>query len=62
MNCHDEDDIETIIDLGNLLSILLAQPDAETALDGMRRVAYKIVDCAKSIRDRALPDEGLAND
>jgi hypothetical protein len=32
------------------LVILLAQPDAETAIDGMHKVAQVIVDRAQSIR------------
>ena len=54
---NNDDDTQTIIDLGSLLAIMLAQPDAETALDGMRHVAHMIVDCARSIRQREFPNE-----
>ena len=53
----DDEDTMAIIDLGTLLVIMLAQPDAETALDGMRRVAMAIVDRTRSIRRRAYPDD-----
>ena len=51
-----EDDT-AIIDLGSMLAILLAQPDAETAINGMRHVAITIVDHARAIRHRRFPDE-----
>ena len=50
MSTIDEDS-QVILDLANLLVILLAQPDAETAIDGMHKVAQIISDHARSIRD-----------
>ncbi|MBR1231968.1 hypothetical protein [Bradyrhizobium sp. AUGA SZCCT0182] len=49
MTIHDSpaDIAHEIFDLASLLGVLLAQPDAETAIDGMHRVA-------QIIRDRAL--------
>jgi hypothetical protein len=49
MSTIDEDS-QVILDLANLLAILLAQPDAETAIDGMHKVAQIISDRATSIR------------
>jgi len=57
MSSHDDDDTMAIIDLGNLLTIMLAQPDADTALDGVRRVASSIVDRARDMRKRAFPED-----
>lgn len=37
-------DIEAISDWATLLAVLLAQPDAETALPQMHRVAWQIID------------------
>jgi hypothetical protein len=45
-----DDDSQVILDLANLLVILLAQPDADTAIDGMHKVAQVIADRAMSIR------------
>jgi hypothetical protein len=39
-------------DWGTLLAILLAQPDADTAIDQMHRVSNLIVDHARVIRFR----------
>ena len=47
----DEDSL-TIIALGKLLCVLLAQPDAECAIEGMHRVAQKIVEHAEAIQER----------
>jgi hypothetical protein len=57
---NNDDDTQTIIDLGNMLRVMLAQPDADSVLDGMRHVAGTIVDCARSIRRREFPNEGGA--
>jgi len=39
-----------IIDLADLLAVLLAQPDAEGAINGMHKVALVIAELARSIR------------
>lgn len=49
MNTISED-ITVVVDLADLLAILLAQPDAETAIDGMHKVAQIIGDHARSVR------------
>ncbi|QOZ52882.1 hypothetical protein [Bradyrhizobium sp. CCBAU 53338] len=51
MNTISED-IMVVVDLTNLLVVLLAQPDAETAIDGMHKVAQVISDRARSIQDQ----------
>lgn len=51
MSTIDEDS-QIILDLANLLAILLAQPDAETAIGGMHKVAHVISERAQSIRDQ----------
>lgn len=45
-------DIEAISDWATLLAILLAQPDADTALPQMHRVAWQIIDHARAIKLR----------
>jgi hypothetical protein len=42
-----------------LLVVMLAQPDADTAIDGMHRVTQIISDHAHALRDR-LRDRGMA--
>jgi hypothetical protein len=45
-------DIEANSDWATLLAILLAQPDADTALPQMHRVAWQIIDHARAIKLR----------
>jgi hypothetical protein len=45
-------DAAAIDDWASLLAILLAQPDADTALDQMPRVAWQIIDHARAIKIR----------
>ena len=47
-----DDDLGRGIDLADLLAVLLAQPDAETAIDGMHKVAQIIGEHARSIKRR----------
>lgn len=42
------EDMTRVIDLADMLAILLAQPDAETAVDGMHKVAQIISEHARS--------------
>ena len=44
------DHATAIEEWGSLLAVLLAQPDAETVLPQMQRVAWSIVDHARSIK------------
>lgn len=60
MNSHSEDDLMVIKDLADLLVVLLAQPDADTAIDGMHKVAWVISNRAKAIRDREAVPSPLA--
>ncbi|OKO67373.1 hypothetical protein [Bradyrhizobium sp. NAS96.2] len=46
------EDLTGVIDLADLLAILLAQPDAETAIDGMHKAAQIIGEHARSIQDQ----------
>ena len=54
MNTID-DDLGRGIDLADLLAVLLAQPDAETAIDGMHKVAQFIGEHARSIKRHPTP-------
>ncbi|WP_439356672.1 hypothetical protein [Bradyrhizobium sp. DASA03007] len=55
----ENEDIQNIVLLIDMLVVLLAQPDAETAIDGMHRVTQIISDHAHALRDR-LQQSGLA--
>ncbi|WP_141340923.1 hypothetical protein [Bradyrhizobium sp. USDA 3458] len=46
------DDLTRVIDLADLLAILLAQPDADTAINGMHKVAQIIGEHARSAREQ----------
>ena len=48
----NEDDIYMVIDLASMLTVLMAQRDAETAIDGMHRVCQIIVERAMAIQKR----------
>lgn len=48
----DHDDLAAIEDFGMLLMILLAQPDAECAINQMHRVAGLIVCHARAMQSR----------
>lgn len=48
----DYDDLAAIEDFGMLLMILLAQPDAESAIQQMHRVAGLIVCHARALQSR----------
>lgn len=48
----DYEDLAAIDDFGTLLMILLAQPDAETAIPQMHRVAGLIVCHARAMKSR----------
>jgi hypothetical protein len=50
-------DNRVVLDLANLLCVLLAQPDAETAIEGMYQVAHVISDRAQAIQNRLNPPE-----
>jgi len=56
---ENETDIQNIVLLIDMLVVLSAQPDAETAIDGMHRVTQIISDHAYALRDR-LQQGGLA--
>ncbi|MVT63548.1 hypothetical protein GPL21_00270 [Bradyrhizobium pachyrhizi] len=47
----NDDDIDVIVDLSGLLMVLLAQPDADTAIDGMHKVAQVIWQRARGVQD-----------
>lgn len=49
---ENEADIQDIVLLTDLLVVMLAQPDADTAIDGMHRVMQIISDRAHALRDR----------
>jgi hypothetical protein len=49
---ENEADIEDIVALSDLLCVMMAQPDAETTLEGMHRVMLIIADHAHALRDR----------
>ncbi|SDJ43521.1 hypothetical protein SAMN05216338_104960 [Bradyrhizobium sp. Rc2d] len=49
---ENEADIQNIVLLTDLLVVMLAQPDADTAIDGMHRVMQIISDHAHALRDR----------
>lgn len=51
---QNESDIEDIVALTELLVVMLAQPDAETAIDGMHRLMGIIADKARDLRERLL--------
>jgi hypothetical protein len=51
MEDHAADIADEIFDLATLLGVLLAQPDADTAIDGMRRVATIIRERVGSLRE-----------
>ncbi|NEV00697.1 hypothetical protein [Bradyrhizobium uaiense] len=51
---ENEADITDIVLPIDLLVVLLAQPDAETAIDGMHRVTQIISDRAHALRERLL--------
>jgi hypothetical protein len=48
----DHEDLAAIEDFGTLLMILLAQPDADTAIQQMHRVAALIICHARAIQSR----------
>jgi hypothetical protein len=52
---RDQDQIEhhcaSMVPLTDMLCILLAQPDAETAIDGMHAVLLMVADHARAIRE-----------
>jgi hypothetical protein len=48
----DNDDCRAIIDHASLLCILLAQPDVDTAIDQMHRIAWLIINHARAIEAR----------
>ncbi len=54
---ENECDIEDIVALGELLCVMLVQPDAESALSCMQRVACATVDRAKALRERLLENK-----
>jgi hypothetical protein len=56
---ENEADIQNIVVLIDLLVVMLAQPDADTAIDGMHRVTQIISDHAHALRDR-LRNGGVA--
>jgi hypothetical protein len=47
-------DATAILDWGTLLAIVLAQPDRDTAINQMHRVAWQIIDHARAIN---IPEE-----
>lgn len=49
---ENEADIQDIVLLTDLLVVMLAQPDADTAIDGMHCIMQIISDRAHAIRDR----------
>ncbi len=49
---ENECDIEDIVRLSELMVVMLAQPDAETAIDGMHCLMGIIADKARDLRDR----------
>ncbi|WP_445215690.1 hypothetical protein ACKWRH_24985 [Bradyrhizobium sp. Pa8] len=49
---ENEADIEDIVTLTDLLCVMMAQPDADTALVGMHRVMLIISDHAHALRER----------
>ncbi|MEK9281176.1 hypothetical protein MTR72_16400 [Bradyrhizobium sp. ISRA442] len=49
---ENEADITNIVLLTDLLVVMLAQPDADTAIDGMHRVMQIISDHAHALRER----------
>lgn len=51
---ENEADITDIVLLTDLLVVMLAQPDADTAIDGMHRVMQIISDRAHDLRARLL--------
>jgi hypothetical protein len=59
MKTLDEDSL-VILNLADLLVILLAQPDAETAIDGMHKVAQTISERARSVRDQIEDKQPIA--
>jgi hypothetical protein len=54
------EDSLVILNLADLLCVLLAQPDAESAIDGMHRVAQMISERAQAIQNRLNPTEETA--
>lgn len=56
---ENEADIQDIVVLTDLLVVMLAQPDADTAIDGMHRVMQIVSDHAHALRER-LRNGGLA--
>jgi len=48
----DNQDLAAIEDHAYLLAVILAQPDAETAINSMHRIAQLIVDHVQAIRGR----------
>ncbi|WGS23385.1 MULTISPECIES: hypothetical protein [unclassified Bradyrhizobium] len=53
---ENECDIEDIVALTELMIVMLAQPDAKTALDGMQRLMGIVADRARDLRARLLED------
>ncbi|MCP3469959.1 hypothetical protein NLM33_06400 [Bradyrhizobium sp. CCGUVB1N3] len=51
---ENETDIEDIVRLTELMVVMLAQPDAETALDGMHCLMGIIADKARDLRGRLV--------
>ncbi|WOH53524.1 hypothetical protein [Bradyrhizobium sp. sBnM-33] len=54
MSEKTEEDCAAINDQGNLLCVMLAQPDADSALNEMHRIATLIGDHARAIRCRNI--------
>lgn len=52
-----DQDSRVILNLADLLCVLLAQPDADTAIDGIWQVAHVIADRARAIRDELDPQK-----
>jgi len=54
-----DDDSRVIVNLADLLAVLLAQPDADSAINGMHSVAQIISERAHSLREK-LHEQGAA--
>ena len=56
---ENECDIEDIIRLTDLMCVMLAQPDADTALEGMHCLMGIISDRTHDLRERLLNRAGV---
>ena len=56
---ENEADIQNIVLVTDLLLVMLAQPDADTAIDGMHRVMQIISEHAHALRERMY---GVSNE